>query len=236
MSRCFACAPLVRHDRALTNGEGLENMKRILTASIVVVLASAFALGSMAGASVGDKPKKPKETKAERSLIDDHVPPATATSCSGKTANEKKNLLKSFPGQKANINKIVAAVQCFPTTQGSPDEVDYVQMANLNDLLGLYQANLDFYNLKGGPGAAADATGFTAGPTSTTCPAEDGYGPSGAPARGRFLCHPSSSSSVGDLVWTNESLKIYSEAFAKTDPDGSLLRAFFGTTASGPEG
>jgi len=41
---------------------------------------------------------------------------------------------------------------------------------------------------------------------------------------------------LGDLIWTNESLKIFSEAFAKTDPNGSLLRAFFSSVDSGPEG
>ena len=126
-------------------------MKRYLTASIVVVLASAFPLGASAGASVSDK-GKPKATKAETSLINNHVPPATASSCQGKTADEKKYLLKNFPSQKSHIKTIVAAVECFPTTQGSPDEVDYVQTASLNDLLDLYQASLDFYSLKGGPG------------------------------------------------------------------------------------
>jgi hypothetical protein len=210
-------------------------MNRYLTASIVVALASAFGLGASASASVGDK-GKPKATKAETSLINNHVPPATASSCQGKTADEKKYLLKNFPSQKSHIKTIVAAVECFPTTQGSPDEVDYVQMANLNDLLGLYQASLDFYNLKGGPGPQAGTSGFLAGPTSSTCPAEDSYGPTGGVARGRFLCHPSSSSGLGDLIWTNESLKIFSEAFAKTDPNGSLLRAFFSSVDSGPEG
>ena len=33
-----------------------------------------------------------------------------------------------------------------------------------------------------------------------------------------------------------ESLKIYSEAFLKTDPDGSLLINFFQSGDSGPEG
>jgi hypothetical protein len=210
-------------------------MKRYLTASIVVVLASAFPLGASAGASVSDK-GKPKATKAETSLINNHVPPATASSCQGKTADEKKYLLKNFPSQKSHIKTIVAAVECFPTTQGSPDEVDYVQTASLNDLLDLYQASLDFYSLKGGPGPSAQSPGFLAGPTSTTCPAEDSYGPSGAAPLGRFLCHPSSSSGLGDLIWTQESLKIFSEAFAKTDPDGALLRAFFASPDSGPEG
>jgi hypothetical protein len=209
-------------------------MKRYVTASIVVSLASAFALGSTAGASIGDK-SKPKETKAERSLIDDHVPPATASTCKGKTADEKKYLAKSFPSQKSKVNKIVAAVECFPTSQGSPDEVDYVQMASLNGLLGLYQANLDFYNIQSQASAAATRSGLD-GPTATTCPAEFSYGPTGAAAKGRVLCHPSSSSSQGDLVWTNEPLKIYSEAFLKTDPTGSLLRSFFGSVDSGPEG
>jgi hypothetical protein len=212
-------------------------MKRFLTASIVVALASAFGLGSSAGASVGDKGKKPKTTKAETSLINNHVPPATAKSCQGKTADEKKYLLKVFPSEKAQIKTIVAAVECFPTTQGSPDEVDYVQMANLNDLLGLYQASLDFYSLQGAPGPQANAVGGgLAGPTPSTCPAEYAYGPSGGAAKGRVLCHPSSSSGQGDLVWTNEPLKIYSEAFLKTDPNGSLLRAFFNSVNSGPEG
>lgn len=211
-------------------------MKRYLTASLVVALASAFGLVSSASASVGDKSKKPKETKAELSLINNHVPPTTASTCQGKTADEKKYLTKTFPSQKAKIKTIVAAVECFPTSQGSPDEVDYVQMANLNDLLGLYQGNLDVYSIQGGPGPAASASGFTAGPTSSSCPQEDAYGPQGGNATGRFLCHPSSSSGQGDLVWTNEALKIYSEAFLKTDPDGSLLLTFFHSTASGPEG
>jgi hypothetical protein len=211
-------------------------MKRFLLVSLVVALASAFGLVSSAGASVGDKPKKPKNTKAEQSLIDNHVPPATASSCQGKTADEKKYLTKTFPSQKAKVKSIVAAVECFPSSQGSPDEVDYVQMGTLNDLLGLYQANLDVYNVPGGPGPAASASGFTAGPTASTCTQEDAYGPSGGNPTGRFLCHPSSNSSQGDLVWTNEALKIYSEAFLKTDPDGSLLLSFFHSTASGPEG
>ena len=211
-------------------------MKRFITASIVVTLASAFGLASTAGESVGTA-KKPKVTKAESSLINNNVPPATAATCKPKTADEKKYLAKVFPSQKAKIKGIVAAVECFPTTQGSPDEVDYVQMGSLNDLLGLYQANLTFYNLPGGPGPSASAVpGFTAGPTPTTCPAEDAYGPQNLPPRGRFLCHPSSTSSSGDLVWTNEPLKIYSEAFLKTDPDGSLLRSFFNSVDSGPEG
>jgi len=210
-------------------------MKRYLTASIVVALASAFGLGATASASVGDK-GKPKATKAETSLINNHVPPGTASSCQGKTADEKKYLLKTLPSEKAHIKTIVAAVECFPTTQGSPDEVDYVQMASLNDLLGLYQASLDLYNIKGGPGASMQGGGFLAGPTSTTCPAEDSYGPSGGTPKGRFLCHPSSSSGTGDLVWTSEALKIYSEAFLKTDPDGSQLLSFFHSVDSGPEG
>lgn len=212
-------------------------MKRFLTASLVVALASAFGLASSAGASVGDKPKKPKTTKAEQSLIDNHVPPATASSCQGKTTDEKKYLTKTFPSQKSKIKNIVAAVECFPTTQGSPDEVDYVQMGSLNDLLGLYQANLNVYNLPGGPGPSANTVGGgTPGPTPSTCPQEDVYGPQGGQPRGRFLCHPSSNSSQGDLVWTEESLKIYSEAFLKTDPDGSLLLNFFQSVDSGPEG
>jgi hypothetical protein len=223
--------------RAFVNqlGDG-QTMKRYITASIVVTLASAFGLASAASASVGTA-NKPKTTKAESSLINNNVPPATASSCKPKTADEKKYLLKVFPSQKAKIKGIVAAVECFPTTQGSPDEVDYVQMGSLNDLLGLYQANLSFYNLPGGPGPSANAVGGgTSGPTASTCPAEDAYGPANLPARGRFLCHPSSTSSSGDLVWTNEPLKIYSEAFLKTDPNGSLLRSFFNSVDSGPEG
>jgi hypothetical protein len=211
-------------------------MKRTITASIVVMLASVFGLASTASASVGAA-KQPKTTKAETSLINNNVPPATASSCKGNTAAEKKTLIKTFPSQKGKIKAIVAAVQCFPTSQGSPDEVDYVQMGSFNDLLGLYQANLNFYNLPGGPGPSANAeAGGTNGPTDATCPAEYSYGPQNLPPRGRVLCHPSSSSGPGDLVWTNEPLKIYSEAFAKTDPDGSLLRAFFNSTDSGPEG
>ncbi len=212
-------------------------MKRYLTASIVVALASAFGLGASASASVGDK-GKPKATKAEMSLINNHVPPATASRCQGKTADEKKYLLKNFPSQKSHIKTIVAAVECFPTTQGSPDEVDYVQTASLNDLYGLYQASLDFYNLQGGLGPQANVTppGGLASPTSSTCPAEGPYGPSGGTPKGRFLCHPSSSSGLGDLIWTSESLKIFSEAFLKTDPNGLQLLNFFHSVNSGPEG
>jgi hypothetical protein len=212
-------------------------MKRYITACIVLVLASAFGLASTASASVGEAKKPPKNNKAELALINNNVPPATASSCKGKTADEKKYLLKVFPSQKAKIKAIVAAVECFPTTQGSPDEVDYVRMGSLNDLLGLYQANLTFYNLPGGPGPSANAEGGgTAGPTASTCPFESSYGPTNLPPTGRVLCHPSSSSSGGDLVWTNEPLKIYSEAFLKTDPNGSLLRGFFSSVDSGPEG
>jgi hypothetical protein len=210
-------------------------MGRCIIASIVLGLTSMLLITS-ANASVGDKGKKPKTTKAESSLINDHVPPATASTCEGKTADEKKSLLKSFPAEKAHIETIVAAVFCFPTSQGSPDEVDYVQMANLNALLGLYQANLTFYNLSGGPGPSKDTSGGTAGPTPTTCPTEFPYGFSATDNRGRVLCEPSSSSGQADLVWTNEPLKIYGEAFLKTDPDGSLLRAFFNSPDSGPEG
>ena len=52
----------------------------------------------------------------------------------------------------------------------------------------------------------------------------------------RVICEPSTSQHNGDLVWTQESLKIYSEAFIKTDPDGSLLLNFFTGGDSGPEG
>jgi hypothetical protein len=213
-------------------------MRRCLTASIVVMLASAFGLGASAGASVDTK-GKPKSTKAELSMINNHVPPATASSCHGYTAGEKKYLLKYFPNEKAHIKNVVTAVQCFPTTQGSPDEVDYVQLANLNDLFGLYQATLDFYSLQGAPGPQANTTGGgggLAGPTPTTCPSENAYGPTGGTPLGRVLCHPSSTSGSSDLVWTQEPLKIYSEALLKTDPDGSLLKAFFKSVNSGPEG
>ena len=142
---------------------------------------------------------------------------------------------RTFPDQKSHINAIKAAVQCFPTGQGSPDEVDYVQMGSLNDLLDLYQANLTFYKLPGGPGPSKDSTSGTPGPSQTTCPSEFPYGPTGTNL-GRVLCEPSTSSSPGDLVWTQEALKIYSEAFLKTDPDGSLLVSFFQSSDSGPEG
>jgi len=215
-------------------------MKRYLTAGLIVVLALAFGLATSSGASVATK-GQPKNTKAENALINNHVPPSTASSCSGSTKAEKKALVKDFPSQKSHINAIVAAVSCFPTVQGSPDEVDYVQMGTLNDLLDLYQANLNFYNLPGGPGPSKDATGSTAGPTPTTCPLENTWGPP-APGGGtnnpvgRVICEPSTSSHEGDLVWTQESLKIYSEAFIKTDPDGSLLLNFFQGGDSGPEG
>ncbi|HEV2310395.1 MAG TPA: hypothetical protein VGU73_07720, partial [Acidimicrobiia bacterium] len=158
---------------------------------------------------------------------------------------------KDFPAQKARIKTIVAAVQCFPTAQGSPDVVYYVQMATLNDLLDLYQANLSFYNVPGGPGPSKDGTQSTPGPTQTTCPQETTWGPpapgggisgGNANAEGRVLCEPSTAASgsssghSGDLVWTQESLKIYSEAFVKTDPDGALLLSFFQGGDSGPEG
>jgi len=210
-------------------------MKRYLTAGLIVLLSSAFGLASSAGAAVASK-GKPKNTKAETSLINNHVPPNTASSCTGSTKAEKKALIKDFPNQKSHINAIVAAVSCFPTTQGSPDEVDYVQMGSLNDLLDLYQANLNFYNLQGGPGPSKDSTGSTAGPTATTCPTEYPYGPNNAPTIGRVLCEPSTNSHEGDLVWSDEALKIYSEAFLKTDPDGSLLINFFQSGDSGPEG
>src|SRR5215469_9342414 len=126
-------------------------MKRYLTAGLVVLLSLAFGLASSSGASVASK-GKPKNTKAENALINNHVPPNTASTCTGDTTKEKAALTKDFPSQKAHIKAIVAAVQCFPASQGSPDVVYYVQMATLNDLLDVYQANLNFYNLPGGPG------------------------------------------------------------------------------------
>lgn len=214
-------------------------MKRYLTTGLIASLALGFGLTSSAGASVASKGTK--NTKAENALINNHVPPTTASSCKGATKAEKKYLLKVFPDQKPHINSIVAAVNCFPTVQGSPDEVDYVQMASLNDLLDLYQANLNVYNLPGGPGPSKDVNGGTAGPTPTTCPLENVWGPpspSGFTTSpvGRVLCEPSTSSHPGDLVWTQEAQKIYSEAFIKTDPDGSLLFSFFRGGDSGPEG
>ena len=209
-------------------------MKRYVTAGLIVVLASAFGLASSASASVAAK-GKPKNTKAETSLINNHVPPTTASTCTGDTKGEKQSLLKTFPDQKSHINAIKAAVQCFPTGQGSPDVVYYVQMGSLNDLLDLYQANLTFYKLPGGPGPSKDSTGGTAGPTQSTCASEFPYGPTGTNL-GRVLCEPSTNSSPGDLVWTQEALKIYSEAFLKTDPNGSLLLSFFQSSDSGPEG
>ena len=214
-------------------------MKRYLTAGLITSLALAFGLASSAGASVASK-GSPKNTKAESALINNHVPPNTASTCKGDTKNEKKTLLKDFPNEKSQINAIVAAVQCFPTAQGSPDVVYYVQMGSLNDLLGLYQANLTFYNLPGGPGPSKDASGNTPGPAAGQCPFEDTWGPmaagGGINAVGRVLCEPSTSSHVGDIVWTQEALKIYSEAFVKTDPNGELLFNFFQSTDSGPEG
>jgi hypothetical protein len=217
-------------------------MKRYLTAGLIASFALAFGLAPSAGASVASK-GKPKNTKAENALINNHVPPNTASSCQGDTKQEKASLIKDFPSQKSHINAIAAAVQCFPTAQGSPDVVYYVQMKTLNDLLDLYQANLTFYNVSGGPGPSKDASGSTPGPTASTCPLENTWGPP-APGGGggtnspvgRVICEPSTSSHSGDLVWTQEPLKIYSEAFVKTDPTGSLLLNFFQGADSGPEG
>jgi len=210
-------------------------MKRYLTAGLIVVLALAFGLAATGGASVTTK-GKPKNTKAEQSLIDNHVPPNTASTCVGYTKQEKKSLIKTFPSAKSQINGMVAAVWCSPSAQGSPDNVYYAQMGSLNALLTLYQANLTYYNVQGGPGPSKDSTGSTAGPTAATCPTEYPYGPNNAPTIGRVICEPSTNSAPGDLVWTDESLKIYSEAFIKTDPNGALLLNFFQSGDSGPEG
>ena len=102
--------------------------------------------------------RKPAGQNAEPSFRHPQAHSATATSCQGKTADEKKFLLKTLPSEKAQIKAIVAAVECFPRTQGSPDEVDDVQMASLNDLFGLYQASLNFYNLRGAPGPQANTS------------------------------------------------------------------------------
>jgi hypothetical protein len=205
--------------------------------AIVIVVVLILVLSGGGGSPA--PPVHHGPTAAETSLINNHVPPATASTCQGKTSAEKTDLLKEFPSEQSQINNIAAAVWCFPTTQGSPDEVDYVQMGSLNDLLGLYQANLTSNNLSGGPGPSKDGNGTTAGPTSTTCPLEEAYGPTTNGtfnASGRVLCEPSTSAHGGDLVWTQESLQIYSEAFAKTDPTGSLLFTFFQSVNSGPEG
>jgi len=209
-------------------------------AGVIVVAVVLILVLSGGGSSPPPPPVHHGPTAAETALIENHVPPATAGTCQGKTGPEKQALMKDFPSETTQIDHITAAVWCFPTTQGSPDEVDYVQMDSLNDLLGLYQANLNVYNLPGGPGPSKDSTGNTPGPTTTTCPLEDTWGPTnpsgGITPVGRVLCEPSTSSHQGDLVWTQESLKIYSEAFVKTDPQGSLLFNFFQSVNSGPEG
>jgi hypothetical protein len=200
-------------------------MRRLIAAGFAVVLVFAFGLNSLASASVADK-GKPKKNKAEQSLIDNHVPPNTASSCSPDTKNIKKVFQKDFPSQKANIGKVLAAVACSPSGQGSPDTVLYIQFDTLNAMLGVYGANLPFYNL----------SQDTQPPSPGTCPEETTYDANGQQGVGRVLCVPSTDQHGGDIIWTNDRLKIYSEAFLKTDPDGSLLHAFFAGNDSGPEG
>jgi hypothetical protein len=193
---------------------------------VLVVLTGVGLV--VAGAGVAPASVQAKNTKAEQSLVDNQVPPQTASTCSGNTKKEKKYLLKSFPDQKKNLAKIVASVSCFPAAQGSPDEVDYVQFGTLNSMLGVYQANVSYYNITTGQAAP--------NPTKDTCPQEGSYGPPPNNDAGRVVCAPSTSSHGSDLVWAKNAPKILSEAFLKTDPDGSVLLSWWHTTASGPEG
>ena len=71
-------------------------------------------------------------------------------------------------------------------------------MGSLNDLLDLYQANLTFYKLPGGPGPSKDTTGGgTRGADPDDVPARVRLR-ARAPANtlGRVLCEPSSTNGI----------------------------------------
>ena len=186
--------------------------------SIVLALGLVCGMASAAGASVAAK-----NTKAEQTLINKHVPAGAKSTCVGNTATFKK---KPPAELKQYVKNLLASVNCPLSGQGLPGAITYQQFANVKSMDALYSFNLAESNVQVGSNASA-----------STCPKEVGYsiGTSKVLA-GDYGCAPATATEPTLLFWTNNRLKILGVTAATNDPTGSLLLNFFHTGAAGPKG
>ena len=193
--------------------------------SVLVIGAGTVGAGltTASAATVAHVQKKP--TNAERSLIK-HAPSSYANTCTGGTAKWKKLYAGVIPAAKKQTKSIVAAVICAPSG-GSVDTVILTQWKNVADMNAFYQAVVADFNVE--PNSIDLQNGQL-----TDCPTERGY-EVGA-FTGRFVCQHMSSDNSAELYWTNETLKIMGDASLTTDPDGSLLYAWWNADSGGLRG
>jgi hypothetical protein len=194
-------------------------MKKWCASLATVVVMVSLGLGPSVSASVAAK--APKLTKAEQKLVKKHVSPSIADSCFGNTANEKKNLV-TLSDTKGIAKRLVAAVECDAPLDGVVDFVTYAQFKDVASMVSRYKEEIDLALLD--PNTPEGAPG--------TCPVEGQYGAQDNPS-GRVGCALSTGSSAV-IVWSNDATKILAEASLEQDPDGSLVRAFFGSDDAGP--
>jgi hypothetical protein len=199
---------------------------RIALASVLVIGAGTVGAGLTAASAASVAHVQNKLTKAEQSLAK-HVPSSYA--CTSRTPKAQKDYSDAYPTVKKQAKSIVAAIVCAPTGTSVPDYVIFAQWKNATDMNAFFQAVAADWNVQ--PDESAGGT---------TCPQEAGYVTREISARGQkvvrsglIVCRPSTQDHQAEIVWTEKSHKITGDAGLTSDPDGSLVHAWWNSDQGG---